>query len=161
METPAMTVRAATAADAGAIARVQGDAWRRAFRGLVPLDVIPSVGLARRGPGKVEVVEDESGIIAFCAYGPTRDDDVSAEIYAIYVHPDSWRRGAGRLLCERAVAAAAQRDHREITLWVLKGNDPARRFYEQMGFAPDGASRCNTTFLTAPFDEVRYRKTIG
>jgi ribosomal protein S18 acetylase RimI-like enzyme len=174
VEVQAITVRAATAEDAAAIARVHVETWHVAYRGLLPEDEIRSVSveqrqgfwkgeLAKSGPGKVDVAEDGAGIIGFCSYGPTRDKDASgaAEIYAVYVHPDNWRRGAGRLLCERARRAAGERGHDALTLWVVKGNERACRFYERIGFAPDGAARSNTRFLKTPFEEVRYRKAIG
>jgi len=169
-----MNVRAATAEDVPAIAQVHVDSWRVAYRGLLPDDEIESIGLERRrtfwngtlsrlNAGKVDVAEDHTGVIAFCFYGPTRDADTGAvaEIYAIYAHPEKWRCGAGRLLCERAVREAAERAHNAITLWVVKGNARACSLYERVGFAPDGGARSNTRFLKTPFDEIRYRKAIA
>ena len=168
-----MKVRAAAVADAPAIAQIHVEAWRVAYRGLLPDDEILKVSveerrgfwqgaLARSGPGKVDLAEDGAAPVGFCSYGPTRDDDAGtvAEIYAVYVHPEHWRRGAGRLLCEHAARAAAERGHEAITLWVVKGNERACRFYERIGFAPDGGARSNTRFLAAPFDEIRYRKAL-
>ena len=173
-ETTTIALRAATPDDAGAIAQVHVETWRVAYSGLLPEDEIRAISVEqRRGfwkgelaqpkPRMVDVAEDAGGVIGFCSYGPTRDKDAGAlaEIYAIYVHPEKWRRGAGRLLCERALRAAAEREHSAITLWVVKGNERACRFYERLGFALDGAERRNTRFLKTPFDEVRYRKVIA
>ena len=169
-----MNVRAATAEDAPAIAQIHVATWRAAYRALLPEEEIGKITveqrtafwrgeLARPGPRKVDVAEDGAGVVGFCSYGPTRDNDAggAAEIYAVYVHPDHWRRGAGRQLCERAVRAAAERGHDAIMLWVVKGNDRACRFYERIGFASDGGARSNIRFLATPFDEVRYRKAIA
>jgi GNAT superfamily N-acetyltransferase len=169
-----MNVRVATAKDAAPIAQIHVDTWRVAYRGLLPEDEIRKLSveqrrafweseLAKPGPRKVDVAEDGAGVIGFCSYGPTRDHDAgaAAEIYAVYVHPDQWRRGAGRLLCERALQAAAERGHESMTLWVVKGNERACRFYERIAFAPDGGARSNTRFLATPFDEIRYRKAIA
>jgi ribosomal protein S18 acetylase RimI-like enzyme len=174
MATTAIAVRAARAADAAAIAQVHVDTWRVAYRSLLPDDELRALSVGQRrgfwegarsnpGASKVDVAEDGSGVIAFCSYGPTRDAhaDGAAEIYALYVHPDKWRRGAGRLLCERAALGAAERGHDAITLWVMKGNDRACRFYERVGFAPDGSERRNARFLATPFDEVRYRRWLA
>jgi GNAT superfamily N-acetyltransferase len=168
-----VNVRPATAHDAAAIAQLHVDTWRVAYRGLLPEAEVQSVSVEQRRSfwssalskpslAKVDVAVDDSGIIAFCSYGPTRDqdDDGAAELHAVYVHPDKWRRGAGRLLCERAVHEAIDRDHSAMTLWVVKGNDRACRFYERLGFAPDGARRTNDRFLATPFEELRYRKAI-
>jgi ribosomal protein S18 acetylase RimI-like enzyme len=174
MEATAIAVRTATADDAGALAEIHVEAWRIAYRGLFPQAEIESIRveqrrqfwkgmLSRAGASKVDLAEDEAGVIAFCSYGPTRDADTagSAEIYALYAHPEKWRRGAGRRLCERAIGEAINRAHSVMTLWVVKGNEAACRFYERLGFAADGAQRRNTRLLATPFDEIRYRKAIA
>ncbi|RAS29045.1 hypothetical protein BCL80_107157 [Streptomyces avidinii] len=48
---------------------------------------------------------------------------------------------------------------RDITLWVLKENVRARRFYERAGFRPDGAEE---TFEAggARVPEVRYTRPL-
>jgi len=169
-----MKLRPASVADAHAIAEIHVAAWRAAYRGLIADEVIRSITLEeRRGfwkgvllkpvGWKVDLAEDDDGIFAFCSYGPTRDQDAdgAAEIYAVYVHPHKWRRQAGRALCEHALREAATREHDAMTLWVVKGNDPACRFYERLGFARDGAERTNSHLLPIPFDELRYRKVIA
>ncbi|KRF23226.1 MULTISPECIES: hypothetical protein [unclassified Phycicoccus] len=57
-----------------------------------------------------------------------------------------------------------QRTHRfpwlEATLWVLDGNQRARRFYEHHGWRSDGAAKvdwCGDVRL----DEVRYRHSLA
>ena len=89
------------------------------------------------------------------------DAGAIAEIYAVNVHPDRWRQGAGRLLCEHAFREAAARELTAVTLWVLKGNDPARRFYERLGYAPDGGEKTDTVLIGSPLYDVRYRKAIA
>jgi len=174
VEAKGITVRAATAEDAAAIAQVHVDTWQVAYRGLLPDSVIASLSveerralwervLAKPGAAKLDVAVDEAGIVGFCFYGPTRDaaDTGGGEIYAIYVHPDRWRRGAGRALCEKALLEAAARGQGAMTLWVVRGNERACGFYERLGFARDGAARTNTKLLPIPFDEIRYRKALA
>ncbi len=50
------------------------------------------------------------------------------------------------------------RGHREVVLWVLEGNSAARRFYEAVGFALDGASKM--VELGKPLKAVRYKKAL-
>ncbi|HEY3074000.1 MAG TPA: GNAT family N-acetyltransferase [Burkholderiales bacterium] len=167
-------MRDATVADAGAIAEIHVAGWRAAYRGLMPDDVIESLSLDQRrgfwkgmlskpGAGRVAVGEYDGAIVGFCSYGPTRDEDGdgAAEIYALYVHPGKWRQGWGRALCEHAAREAAEREHRAMTLWVIDGNEPARRFYERVGYTTDGAERIDTRLIGTPFTEIRYRKAIG
>ena len=164
-----MKLRPAAADDAAETARIHVETWRAAYPGLLPEQEIRSISieqrlgfwkgvLAKPNGWRIDLAVDDANVVGFCSYGSARDiGDASAEIYALYVHPDRWRRGAGRLLCERAVAAAAEREHRAITLWVVKGNDRACRFYERLGCVADGEERRNTRFLKTPFDEIRYR----
>lgn len=164
-----MKVRPATPSDADAIARIHVDTWRAAYRGQIPESYLDSLStadrartwagtLARPGPGKVLVTERLTG---FCFFGPSRDgEDAVAEIFALYVRPDSWRRGDGRLLCDEALKDARDRECSAMTLWVLKTNERARRFYDHVGYAPDGAERTHTRLTGFPLPEMRYRKVL-
>jgi ribosomal protein S18 acetylase RimI-like enzyme len=170
-----LTLRQATRADAHAIAEIHVAAWRAAYRDLMPQSYLESLSIderahmwektiAKPGPAQLALAELDGEPAGFCLYGPTRDrveeTDV-AEIYAVNVHPRRWRQGAGRLLCTHALEDAAAREHSAMTLWVMSGNGRARRFYQRLGFAPDGAARTNTQLIGSPFDEVRYRKSIA
>ena len=168
-----ISLRSATPADAHAIAEIHVAAWRAAYRGLMPDDFLAALSveertgmwsdiLSRPSPSQVALAEMDGALAAFCNYGPTRDDESPdvAEIYAVNVHPNHWRRGAGRALCEHAYREAASRGHTQVTLWVMSGNERARRFYEQLGYALDGTSRTETRLIGRPFDEVRFRKVI-
>ena len=168
-----MKLRAATVADARAIAEIHVAAWRTAYRGLMPDDFLAALsvdehtakwssGLSRPSPSQLALAEIDGALAAFCIYGPTRDEQPPevAEIYALNVHPERWGRGAGRALCEHAFGEAAARGHTSMTLWVMSGNARARRFYEHLGYAADGATRTNSQLIGRPFDELRYRKVI-
>src|SRR6266581_3903046 len=105
-----LVVRAAGAADAEAIARVQRETWRTAYAGILPLDVIASVTGQRdaiewerrisRGTSESRtwIAERAGGIIGFASCGPTRSpvEGLDGEIYALYVMQASQRRGVGR-----------------------------------------------------------------
>lgn len=166
-------VRDAKPEDARTVAQIHIAAWRAAYRELMPADYLASLSvdegadawtrsITRGGPSRLAIAEVDGALAGFCSFGPTRDalpDDV-AEIYAVNVAPERWRLGAGRALCEHALRQAAAREHRTMTLWVVKGNDAARQFYERLGYAPDGAERTNSQLVPIPFDEVRYRRPI-
>jgi len=168
-----LTLRAAKREDARAIAEIHVAAWRAAYRGLMPDDYLASLSvderttmwqnaLGRATPAQLALAEIDGMLAGFCIYGPTRDKEPPevAEIYAVNIHPEYWRRGAGRLLCEHALREAAAREHSAVTLWVMKGNERAAIFYERLGFAPDGALRTNADLTGHPFDEMRYRKSL-
>jgi len=80
-------------------------------------------------------------------------------LYAIYVDVEQFGAGVGPALLRESVRRCADAGHRRMLLWVLKGNDRARRFYERAGFTADGAEE--------PFDvdgvavpEVRYARVL-
>jgi GNAT superfamily N-acetyltransferase len=118
--------------------------------------------------------DSDSGEIAgYASYGPETDvlnapwphpltaDGESgrvAELYALYVRPSSWSTGTGRALMERVLARTGAAGYRAITLWVLRDNQRARRFYERAGFTPDGATNVLTGL--GGILEIRYRRPL-
>ena len=166
-----MNIRRAISADAEALARVNVDSWRAAYRGLVPdshLDGLSHERAAQRfregivSGDEIHVVEQSDEILGFLALGGCRDPDVdtatTGEIWGIYLSPQHWRSGLGRQLCRRAEQMLISRHCEQAVLWVLEGNMAARRFYEAMGFQVDGASK--SLSVGAPLQAVRYRKPL-
>ena len=166
-----MHIRAAIDGDAMAIAKVHVASWRVAYDGIVPNEVLDTFDAERRVRQWAEniahdsietiVAEAHGEIVGFASFGATRDNDADhnrvAEIQAIYVHPDSWGQRFGRRLCESAIAELVEQSYEQITLWVLKDNPRARRFYELAGFVLDGKTRTET--IGVPLDVLRYRLT--
>lgn len=147
-------MRRAVPQDARAIAEIHVRSWQVAYRGLVPDDVLDGLSVAQReqfwreasagghGAGAVFVASGGSQIEGFCALStPSRDEDAdegTAEIGAIYVDPSAWRRGVGGALMDAALTELRAGGWRQVTLWVLAANRPARDFYSRFGFEPDG-----------------------
>jgi GNAT superfamily N-acetyltransferase len=166
-----VTVREAVPGDAEAIARVQVETWRTAYRGIVPNAFLDEMDVAERADrwreGFAErrttwVAESDGEVAEFVAFGPCRDDDASertAELYAIYVLPDRWRRGIGRSLHDTCVAALRRDGFEEASLWTLEAIPDARAFYERLGWAPDGTT-VQHTFGDADLPIVRYRRAL-
>jgi len=167
-----MKVRPAVPEDAPALAQLHVDSWRAAYRGLVPderlaqLDPEKRTEMFRRMAGEqvpgIFVGEVDGEIVGFLTVGDCRDEDldctVTGEIWGIYLAPERWRRGFGRRLCEHGEEFVRSAGHSVCVLWVFAGNAEARRFYEAMGYAVDGASK--TLEVGAPLEAVRYRKTL-
>ncbi len=78
----------------------------------------------------------------------------------MYVDPEAWGAGLGRALIVEAERRLAER-HPVATLWVLRGNTRARRFYEAGGWRPDGTERRDRRVWGAAVDEVSYRKKLA
>jgi ribosomal protein S18 acetylase RimI-like enzyme len=171
-----MNLRRAALNDAPALARVNAAAWQAAYRGIVPDSYLQRFTVEQRTGRFTELLAADSGetcaethaaesnheIVGFLILGRCRDPDVdrktTGEIWGIYVSPEHWREGVGRLLCQQGQSILAGRGYSTVTLWVLEANQEARMFYEAMGFRPDGANK--ELRLGAAVKAVRYRKQL-
>jgi GNAT superfamily N-acetyltransferase len=169
----AVLTRPATVDDAAVLADIHVRTWQATYRGFVPDAYLESLDPVRWRPfwqDRLRHTEPPSGTlvlvpagggrpIGFVSYGPSRDDDdpAAGEIFAIYVLPQHQGGGGGRRLMEAALAALAGAGFATATLWVLDGNERARRFYERGGWRPDGQAKRDES-RGFPLDEVRYRR---
>jgi GNAT superfamily N-acetyltransferase len=169
-------IRAAVPDDALAVARVHVRSWQVAYRGLIAQAYLDSLkpevwaakyGFQRTGPDRPATLlaVDGKTICGLAMTGRARDLDMRdipniGELLAIYVDPQHWDAGVGRLLVAAAREQLRRDGFAEAALWVLEKNVRARRFYGSDGWALDGACRTRTT-AGAPLDEVRYRRSLG
>jgi ribosomal protein S18 acetylase RimI-like enzyme len=167
----ARRVRRARIEDAPGIAAVHVRTWQAAYRGQMPDDFLDDLDVDKRtirwrewtqqSDTWVLVVEDQDHRIAgFSSCCPSRDADAdakTAEIRAIYVHPEKWRNGSGRSLMSASLAHLKALGFDAVTLWVLEANASARLFYESIGFALDGAAKAVQPRRDFSILEVRYR----
>ncbi|MCW5876559.1 MAG: GNAT family N-acetyltransferase [Anaerolineales bacterium] len=146
MTSPAL-LRAATAADAEAVARVHIEVWRSTYRGLLSQELLDNLDYQRRleywrglftdmPPGEFALVAEhaEDGVVGFVSGGPALEDlgPYGGQVYAIYLLASQQGQGIGRAMFEGARGALVERDYAGFMLWVLEGN-PTCGFYEQMG----------------------------
>jgi GNAT superfamily N-acetyltransferase len=167
-------IRPATVSDAEALAVVHVRTWQAAYRGQVPQDYLDGLDPAERSkiweerlrddpqPGARLVLQHEAGgVIGFAIVSASRDPDadpqVVGEVMAIYVLPGHWGRGGGAMLMSAGLRRLAEAGFRAATLWVLDTNQQARRFYEAVGWQPDGAVKTDDS-RGFPLRELRYRR---
>lgn len=143
-----MIVRAATIDDAPAIARVNVDTWRTAYRHIIPADFLANLSyetvesnwrellLNAKDNGVFAcVAESETGkIVGFAAGCPERTGnyDFRGELSAIYILEAYQRQGIGRKLVREVAAKLAEFKLNSMLLWVLADNS-ACKFYEALG----------------------------
>jgi ribosomal protein S18 acetylase RimI-like enzyme len=144
----AFSIRAATPADAGAIARVHRESWRTSYSGILPAEIV-NVEAGRRTEGEWRrrlahkraasetwIAEGPAeGIVGFASCGESRSPTMpgfDAEIYALYVLQAYHRRGVGRALVRECARHFVRNGLFTCYAWVLKANH-ARLFYEAMG----------------------------
>jgi len=167
-------IRRAEPGDELAVAHVQNRAWKAGYRGLLPQEYLDGLDVSRRaggytfdrslpeGPVTLLAPADDQPVAGFVTIGRSRDDGLAdhAEVWAMYVDPDHWGDGTGRLLIESARDTLRDHHFDRCALWVLEGNSRARRFYERDGWSPDGARRVDI-IGSASAAHVRYRRAIA
>lgn len=142
-----MEIRAATLDDAGAIAALNAETWRAAFRGVVADSYIDrydgklhrrmeSLGSPR--PGDQNLVAVESGSIIGWVSGRGTLVESVYELSACYVLPAHWRTGIGRRLVSCLLEGIDRSSWSEVIVWTAAETPSSHRFYESFGFALDG-----------------------
>ena len=104
-------LRPARRGDAASVAEVHVQAWREAYRGMIPDEILASLSVAQRAEAWATILEDASDltflacggggeVLAFINLGPYRDGDLAdgglVELRALYVRPGHWRAGIGQ-----------------------------------------------------------------
>jgi ribosomal protein S18 acetylase RimI-like enzyme len=137
-------VREAVLADAEALARVNIDAMRSAFAGLVPRHLLEwpdSVANWKKGLteglGKdvfLDVVQAENGlVVGYVMGGPNQANPLyEGEVMVLNVLPDYQRQGIGALLVRHAAKRLAENGIHSLCVRTLRIN-PNRSFYERLG----------------------------
>jgi ribosomal protein S18 acetylase RimI-like enzyme len=77
---------------------------------------------------------------------------------SLWVDPWHRRRGIARGLVEAAAERVATAGATAVSLWVLDGNEPARRFYTAIGFVPTGERQLAPGFWD--LHEQRMRRIV-
>lgn len=103
------------------------------------------------------LLSDKSRYVAVVSVSAARDCDMPGwgEIRSIYIQPDSYRKGYGKILFSHAEEQLKQDGFDKIYLWVLEKNLKARSFYEAMGFHPNGDIK-DVRFDDTVLRELRY-----
>jgi GNAT superfamily N-acetyltransferase len=172
-----LVVRSARRSDATRLARINIDAWRAAYTGIVAPALLDGMRIEEyverwqrtaADDNAVLVTEVDGVIASYCTGGPYRPQEVLAEdgtatwgeIYAIYTDPPLQGRGAGRAVHDAFVDHLRLHGYETAALWVLEANLPARRWYGNRGWDPDGAV---TDWVSAgvAHPEIRLRLDVG
>jgi ribosomal protein S18 acetylase RimI-like enzyme len=170
-----LILRDATPDDAARLEEIRVRAWLHAYAGKAEEDVFdvltrdPDGGVQHwremvegaHAITSVRVVEDDGELSGFCATAaPSRDEDEPegvAEIVALYVDPESHRRGYGRALLDDTLDLLRQASWREVSVWTLEDNFRSLPLYESRGFKTDGSMRTDRGWFVA---DVRLRKEL-
>lgn len=166
-------IRRANESDAQQIAHVHILSWQTIYRGHIPDAILNQLSLEKRTQEwralllagmDIWLIEEDKKLIGFASVCPSRDEDDDpvkvAEISAIYLLPEFWRKGLGRELCQVIFDEVAKKGFKEISLWVLESNKSSRRFYEALEFHATGDIKSDH-FGCESLLVIRYRKILG
>jgi GNAT superfamily N-acetyltransferase len=167
-----VVIRAADPRDALAVARVHVHAWQVAYRGLLPDEYLDGLKAEDRAAHYdfthadpcvpyTLIAEIDGNILGFASTMPARDEDrlEHGELCALYVSPQQWGRGIGVALIEAARGYLAAQGFRAASLWVLRNNARAERFYGRDGWLADGATKADRVW-GVDVEEIRYCRIL-
>ncbi|MEU8888012.1 GNAT family N-acetyltransferase [Streptomyces sp. NPDC048442] len=171
-------IREMTLADCQAVAAVRVLGWQTSYVGLVPQPYLDAMSieeateqcrthLTAARPGVTHLVAEHAGeVVGWACRGPYREaegvrgtDPAHAELYTLYVHPDRLSTGTGRALMAESMTGARGAGFTSMSLWVLRDNSRARRFYEKAGFSTDNAPE-PFELGGATLHDVRYTRPL-
>lgn len=166
-----VSVRRAIAADAAAISEIYALSWKTAYRGIVPQPYLDELKLdfwqskfqnwLNNNEMEAELLCVDSIPVGCVAYRKARDSAYAdwGEIVSIYIHPDYFRKGYGKILLDTALKNLKSSGYQNCYLWVLDGNTNAQQFYKKNGFTGNG-EKCECEIMGKQLTDLRYiRKT--
>lgn len=170
-----MKIRCAVPNDAEAIGRIRVNAWRSAYKDLLPPEFLgsldPGENLDRLGLRLGEqsssffvyVAEIDGVLQGFSISGKPRYNvpEQVAELWALNIEPNYWRRGLGFSLLDRSCNEAREHGASSIELWCISGNLRARTLYERYGFQLSGRERTTTGLTGHPIHELCYEYDLN
>ncbi len=131
---------------ASAASRIYALSWKVGYKGIIPQKYLDGLTTGSWTPRFKEAVykdyilEDNGRYVAASSVSPARDGNMKGwgEIVSLYVLPEYFRNGYGKLLFEHDVEQLKNDGFEKIYLWVLEENHRARAFYKAMGFFFNG-----------------------
>jgi ribosomal protein S18 acetylase RimI-like enzyme len=165
MKTVTTEIRLARVADAPVVAEVHDEAWRAAYRGLIPGAELEKL-ISRRGPGwweqairkgnRIALLGFGDEVAGYANYGRNRAKALTydGEIYELYLRPKFIGLGLGQQLFEAARRDLASHGLDSMVIWALSDNDAAVRFYRGLGGKP--VARSSETFGARSLDKTAF-----
>jgi GNAT superfamily N-acetyltransferase len=153
-----VSVRIAWADDADAMGRLQVEAWRQAYAGVLPDDVLStldsdqfavrwreSIARPREARQRVLVALERATVRGFAATAPSTDGDANpatdGEVAELLVDPTHHGAGHGSRLLHAVVDTLQSDKFSRATMWLTSTDDQLRTFLVDQGWAADGAHR--------------------
>ena len=157
-------IRTARADDAAPLAAIDVATWTSATSPAgVPTEPRPFFR-DEENPADTLVAVSDGAVLGYAKLRntlPTPSHAHVLEINGLAVDPAAAGRGVGSALVEAAVAEAARRGARKVTLRVLGTNAAARRLYARCGFVEEGVLRDEFVLDGRFVDDVFMARFLG
>ena len=162
-----MEIRKATLDDVKNISRIHALSWKSAYKEIVPQAYLDELREEFWVPAftawitdnvlTAQLIFENDSSVGCVAYGKARDKALPnwGEIVSIYLLPEYYDKGYGRMLLESALLELKQSGYQNIYLWVLKENQRARKFYEKNKFKCS-KDECICEILGKQLVDIRY-----
>lgn len=165
-------VRPAVESDAEQVAAVHASSSQAAYQAVMP-EAHQTVPMERRralwreaiefGEPLVQVALEDARVIGFAGFDRSRDPKskpTTGEVWAMYVLPSHWGRGAGLALWDATREALLEEGCTEVTLWVPLRNERALRFFELAGFKRELGTAKTAVMGGVKVEEIRLRRGL-
>jgi GNAT superfamily N-acetyltransferase len=169
---PSYPIRPAVEADAEQVAAVHASSSHAAYEGVA--SAAQQLPMEKRrafwrdaieyGEPLVHVALEGGRVIGFVGFDRSRDPKskpTTGEIWALYVEPSHWGRGAGLALWDAAREGLLEEGCTEVTLWIPLCNDRALRFAELAGFKRELNTAKTAMLGGVKLEEIRLRRPLG
>lgn len=148
---------------ASAVSHIYALSWKTGYKNIIPQDYLDNLSMERWTPflknslfdGFVLKVKGE--YVATSSISSARDEDMRGwgEVVSLYVLPNHFYKGYGKLLLSFVVSELKNQGYNNIYLWVLEDNKQAINFYERNGFSTNGDKKV-ITIAGTELMELKY-----
>ena len=159
--------------DAKAIADIHATASQAAFKELLASDQLSAIAADKRqaywcdaieySEPQVFVATQAGVVVGFVGFDRSRDagtPPTTGEIWAIYLAPAHWSKGAGLALWDAAREGLIEEGCSQVTVWVPLGDERALRFVELAGFKRQMNSIKTVPIGSARIEEIRLKRGL-
>ncbi|MBQ4581381.1 MAG: GNAT family N-acetyltransferase [Clostridia bacterium] len=170
----AYTINRVKQGDERALAHIQTESWKEAFREILPPEVLEKYtdfacveAMYQRllsnnsGNGYLLRVDHQPHCIAWWDASREADTPDYAELICIHSLPDRWRKGYGSRMMEHVLDDMASAGYQRVMLWVFADNLPARKFYEKHGFILAGREKIGLGAAEICYEKVLTQANGG
>lgn len=172
-QVPSFEIVPAQISDSFGIAKIQVEAWKTAYKGIVSDGTLDSLSIEEKTEiwkKKIQnaivthyVCKKSDEIIGYVNYGDPQFDnklkESTQEIWGLYVAPKHFRRGFGTRLMLVAEKEIVKLGYRRIILHCFERNECSRKFYEKNGYKLTGNNLPHPRFNDQLL--IEYEKSIN